>query len=169
MPIVPDTKDWTWVLGRPCPELRFRAADHPTGVTGCRVRTAAAAWSEQSTRGDVRVPATTLVGARVRVPRPRRVPDLRHPALLLTEVDPGFPDWDQDGPAVGELTTYEDPSGVRSELTDAAATLGSTSTGVGDQWDRTGRRSNGSAFTVGTLGSYLIHDPIHHLWDVSSR
>ena len=35
-----------------------------------------------------------------------------------------------------------------------------------DQWQRTGRRSNGSAFTVETLGRYHLHDVVHHLWDV---
>ena len=26
--ITPDTKDWTWVLERPCPECGFEAAAH---------------------------------------------------------------------------------------------------------------------------------------------
>ena len=32
---------------------------------------------------------------------------------------------------------------------------------------RRGRRSNGSVFTVETLGLYFVHDPVHHLHDVS--
>ena len=28
MSITPDTKDWTWVLERPCPECGFEAAAH---------------------------------------------------------------------------------------------------------------------------------------------
>ena len=35
-----------------------------------------------------------------------------------------------------------------------------------DEWDRTGRRSDGAVFTVETLGLYCLHDPVHHLWDV---
>ena len=35
-----------------------------------------------------------------------------------------------------------------------------------DQWQRTGERSDGSLFTVESFGKYLLHDPIHHLWDV---
>ena len=31
---------------------------------------------------------------------------------------------------------------------------------------RPGRRSNGSVFTVETLGRYFLHDVLHHLHDV---
>ncbi|MHB8274233.1 MAG: hypothetical protein ACYDC9_05635 [Dermatophilaceae bacterium] len=31
---------------------------------------------------------------------------------------------------------------------------------------RTGRRSNGSVFTIETLGQYILHDVAHHLHDV---
>ena len=37
-----------------------------------------------------------------------------------------------------------------------------------DQWDRTGRRSNGSVFTVRTLAAYFLHDVEHHLHDVGA-
>jgi len=33
--------------------------------------------------------------------------------------------------------------------------------------DRRGRRSDGSEFTVETLGQYHLHDVVHHLWDVA--
>jgi hypothetical protein len=35
------------------------------------------------------------------------------------------------------------------------------------EWLRTGLRSDGARFTVESFGRYLLHDPIHHLWDVS--
>ena len=38
---------------------------------------------------------------------------------------------------------------------------------AGDQWLRPGRRSDGAAFTVETFGRYFMHDPIHHLYDVT--
>ncbi|MGF9662929.1 hypothetical protein AAIH25_13785 [Arthrobacter crystallopoietes] len=37
-----------------------------------------------------------------------------------------------------------------------------------EQWDRRGLRSNGSAFTVRTLGAYFAHDVVHHLHDVGA-
>lgn len=36
-----------------------------------------------------------------------------------------------------------------------------------DQWQRTGRRSDGAAFTVETFARYFLHDPVHHLYDVT--
>ena len=35
-----------------------------------------------------------------------------------------------------------------------------------EQWQRAGRRSNGSVFTVASLGTYYLHDVVHHLHDV---
>ena len=35
-----------------------------------------------------------------------------------------------------------------------------------DQWGRTGLRSDGSEFTVLTLGQYFLHELAHHLVDV---
>ena len=39
----------------------------------------------------------------------------------------------------------------------------------GSDWERPGRRSDGSSFTVASLVRYMIHDPIHHIWDVTLR
>jgi len=39
----------------------------------------------------------------------------------------------------------------------------------GEQWERPGRRSDGAHFTVATFARYFIHDPIHHLHDVTGR
>jgi hypothetical protein len=37
----------------------------------------------------------------------------------------------------------------------------------GDQWQRTGRRSDGACFTVESFARYLVHDAVHHLYDVT--
>src|SRR4029077_12383509 len=44
--IVPDTKDWTWVLQRPCPECGFDAAALDIDQVPEMVRTNAAAWRD---------------------------------------------------------------------------------------------------------------------------
>ena len=36
----------------------------------------------------------------------------------------------------------------------------------GDDWHRMGLRSDGAEFTIETFAQYVIHDPMHHLWDV---
>ena len=33
---------------------------------------------------------------------------------------------------------------------------------------RPGRRGDGAVFTVDTIARYMIHDPIHHVWDVTT-
>jgi hypothetical protein len=40
---------------------------------------------------------------------------------------------------------------------------------TGDEWQRTGNRSDGARFTVETFARYFIHDPVHHLYDVTGR
>jgi hypothetical protein len=40
---------------------------------------------------------------------------------------------------------------------------------TGAQWERTGRRSDGARFTVETFARYFIHDPVHHLYDVTGQ
>ena len=37
-----------------------------------------------------------------------------------------------------------------------------------EQHARPGTRSDGARFTVETFARYLIHDPVHHLWDVTA-
>ncbi len=39
---------------------------------------------------------------------------------------------------------------------------------AGVAWQRPGRRSNGSVFTIESLGRYRLHDVVHHRWDVGS-
>jgi hypothetical protein len=38
-----------------------------------------------------------------------------------------------------------------------------------DAWQRTGTRSDGARFTVESFARYFIHDPVHHLYDVTRR
>ena len=53
-PIEPDTKDWTWVLTRPCLECGFEpAAVHHTEVAG-HIRTDADDWVSRLNGPDVR-------------------------------------------------------------------------------------------------------------------
>ena len=52
---------------------------------------------------------------------------------------------------------------LRDAASDAVAELRSVRT---DELGRRGRRSDGAAFTVETLGQYYAHDMAHHLWDV---
>ena len=86
---------------------------------------------------------------------------------MLTQDGPHYPNWDQDATAVEARYGEQDPAHVCAELLEAAARSPTASTGSGDdEWERTGFRSDGAAFTVATFARYLVHDPIHHLHDV---
>jgi hypothetical protein len=171
--IIPDTKDWTWVLDRPCPECGFTTQSFPRTRVGGLLRANAAQWA--ALLGGPRAELTTR-------PRPERWSTVEYAChvrdvfrlyaerldLMLTGDDPAFPNWDQDLTAVEERYGEQDPAVVAPELTAAAERLASAFDGVtGDQWERTGTRSDGVHFTVESFARYFIHDPVHHLWDVT--
>jgi hypothetical protein len=170
--IVPDSKDWTWVLRRPCPECGFDTSAFPREEVPARLRANVAAWRE------------LLAGpADVRA-RPR--PDMWSPLeyachvrdvhrlyayrldLMLTQDDPAYPNWDQDETAVAERYGEQDPAVVSSQLAEAGEHLAAAFEAVhGDQWQRTGTRSDGAHFTVESFARYYLHDPVHHLHDAT--
>ncbi len=89
---------------------------------------------------------------------------------MLTEDDPLFENWDQDAAAMVHSYEQQAPEVVAAELAFAAESLASTLDGVsGSSWLRAGRRSDGASFSVGTIARYMIHDPIHHAWDVQKQ
>jgi DinB superfamily len=174
MTIIPDTKDWTWVLQRPCPECGFDTQSFPVQMVPDLLVTNAAAWREMLTGpGDLRrrpVPdrwSAVEYGCHVR--------DVfrlygQRLELMLSQDDPLFPNWDQDATAVADRYQDQDPVEVAAALTEAGQALaGQFSAVTNGQWERTGRRSDGASFTVETFARYFIHDPVHHLHDVTSH
>ena len=169
--IAPDTKDWTWVLERACPECGLdtrsvRRSDIPALVAGNAAR-----WVE------------VLSGPQVRArPQPQVWSPLEYAchvrdvfrvfaerlALMLSQDGPQFANWDQDETAVTERYSEQDPAVVADELAAAAASVAAAFAAVpDDSWGRRGLRGDGSDFTVETLGRYFVHDPEHHLYDVT--
>jgi hypothetical protein len=96
---------------------------------------------------------------------------MRTRVLLMLEQDmPTFANWDQDATAVEERYGEQQPAGVADELAAAAeAAADAYDRVVGAAWDRPGLRSNGSRFTVASLGRYHLHDVVHHLRDVAAH
>jgi hypothetical protein len=175
MAIVPDDKDWTWVLERPCPECGFDASSVPPESIGALVRANAAAWEEVLARpaDDLRRrPSRDSWAPLEYACHVRDVCALYHQrlGLMLREDDPLYPNWDQDETALADDYASQDPAVVADELVAAADSLAGRFAAVsGDQWLRPGRRSDGASFTVETFARYFIHDPIHHLHDVTGR
>ena len=170
MPIVADTKNWTWVIERPCPECGFDARDYADADIAPAIRDNAESWPAVLVRPTVRVRPNDSTwspleyAAHVRdVMRLYRV----RLALMIDEDDPLFPNWDQDATAVQEKYGEQDPAVVAVELTGAGSAVATILDGVdGAEWERTGRRSDGASFTVASFATYFAHDPAHHLWDV---
>jgi SAM-dependent methyltransferase len=166
----PDTKDWTWVLERPCPECGFVAADVERSAIGAVIRANADLWPPLLAAPDASQrpePATwSVLEYACHVRDVHRVFGERL-ALMLGEEDPLFANWDQDETAVAERYDLQDPAVVAGELVAAAEAVAAAYDAVPDDaWSRSGRRSNGSLFTVDTLGRYLLHDLLHHAHDV---
>jgi DinB family protein len=170
--IAPDTKDWTWVLHRPCPDCRFDASTCAPSAVPAFIRANAAAWRDLESRGAISAgrPDSSTWSALEYACHVRDVYRRYHDriALMLTQHDPLFPNWDQDASAVEDAYEAQDPRATIDELTAAAEQVAiQLEQVVGSDWDRPGRRSDGASFTVGTIARYMVHDPIHHLWDVS--
>lgn len=168
--LAPDTKDWTWVLTRPCPDCgvdtsTLEVPDLPGLIHDATVELGEALRAEDAhVRRDPTVWSTLEYACHVRDVHRTMAARL---TLMLQQDDPTFDDWDQDATAVTEAYHAQDPATVDVELVEAAGHAAGLWSTVGPQaYDRPGRRSNGSVFTVRTFGQYHLHDVLHHVHDV---
>ncbi|MBK9739208.1 MAG: DinB family protein [Actinobacteria bacterium] len=172
MDIRPDTKDWTWVLDRPCPECGFdsrsperqdladlaaavggRWADALSAAGAAQTRPGPSVWSPLEYACHVR-DVYALADYRVR--------------LMLDEDDPLFANWDQDATAVESDYSAQDPRAVSVQVRAVADAFAGLLAGMDvGGWARSGRRSDGAAFTVESFTRYVLHDVVHHLTDVT--
>jgi SAM-dependent methyltransferase len=169
--IEPDTKDWTWVLERPCPECGFDAPGLNLTRVADAIRDNATLWEVVLDTDDAAVrPAPHLwspLEYACHVRDVNRIFDERA-RLMLTEEDPTFAAWDQDATAVEQDYGSQDAAKVAEEVVAAAEAVAATYESVPDEaWERTGTRSDGDEFTVDTLARYHLHDLVHHAHDVS--
>lgn len=67
-------------------------------------------------------------------------------------------------PLFGELA---EPALAAELAAEAEAIANRFEAVTGDQWERPGRRSDGSEFTVASFARYFVHDLLHHVHDVS--
>jgi len=124
MTIIPDTKDWTWVLRAPCPECGYDAATVAPEDVSARIEDYAATWQEALGRSTVRDrPAPDVwspleYGCHVRDACQIYDERLR---LMLTEDGPSYPNWDQDETALAARYGEQEPETVTAELHAAAA------------------------------------------------
>ncbi|GAB2858412.1 DinB family protein [Nocardioides pacificus] len=169
--LTPDTKDWTWVLDRPCPDCGFDAQAVEVADLPELLRVTTLAWSEVlRAAADVRERPSedvwSVLEYACHVRDVHRLFDERL-QLMLTEDAPTFANWDQDASAIEGDYAAQDPTQVEIDLIEAAGTVAGHYAQVApEQLERRGQRSDGSAFTVTTFGRYHLHDIVHHVYDV---
>ena len=171
--IVPDEKNWTWVLERQCIDCEFDARSFNSRLSATTIRDLVDRWA--AVLAGIKVQARTRpdmwssleYGCHIR--DVFRKFDERLKLMLETE-DPAFENWDQDKTAIEDRYDLQNPKVVVSELREAGMSLAACfDTVKEEQWSRRGIRSDGSVFTVDSIARYLMHDPVHHLWDVGAE
>ena len=171
MTIEPDTKDWTWVLSRPCPDCGFDAPGLDLARVPQAIRDNANLWEVVLGTDDAAVrPQGNVWSPLEYACHVRDVHELfdQRLGLMLEQDGARFSHWDQDETAVAEDYGSQDPQVVATQVVAAAGRVAATYERVaGDQWQRTGTRSDGAEFTVDTLARYHLHDIVHHAHDVS--
>lgn len=171
MPIVPDAKDWTWVLGTPCPECGFHASAWTPATAPDHITAMLPRWQAVLRRPDVAVrPDDDTWSPLEYACHVRDVFALFNQRLHLmhNQDDARFEDWDQDRTAIELDYAGAHPATVSDELTARGQEIAASFARVPESdWGRKGTRSNGSEFTVLTFSQYFLHDVVHHLHDVA--
>jgi hypothetical protein len=170
MPIAPDTKNWTWVIERPCPECGFDATDYLDDDIAPAILDSAVSWPAVLARPTVRDrPNDSTWSPLEYAAHVRDVLSVYRERLrLMVETeDPLYPNWDQDETAVAERYNEQDPEVVGVQLGGNAQEIAAAFAALtDDEWQRVGRRSDGAGFTVSSMAKYMTHDLVHHAWDV---
>ncbi|MFC9995883.1 DinB family protein [Nocardia sp. NPDC127526] len=190
MSIVPDAKDWTWVLERTCTDCGFDPAatsfeavpgltrDSAARLSAALERPDAAVRPDDSTwsaleyaahvRDVCRIFEHRLDITRTASARPGPVIGGYDPSVTIDDAGiPMFANWDQDVTAIAEDYGSQRPAAVATELGTAADAVSRAFASVpAEELGRAAKRSNGSRFTVESLGIYFIHDLVHHVHDV---
>jgi hypothetical protein len=174
MNIPSETKDWTWVLSERCPECGFDTSEPLQSELAVLATTVADRWvaaigevDDLTARPDPMVWSPLEYACHVRdvlaLARYRC-------GLMRDEDDPVFANWDQDVTAVEDDYASQDPTLVSRAIADNATVFSAFLADLPDDaWPRPGRRSDGAPFTVESFARYVLHDPIHHLTDITGQ
>lgn len=170
MAIEKDTKNWTWVIEKPCPDCGFDAADYPDTSVSSAVRNNADFWPGVLARDTVRARPNESTWSPLEyaahVRDVLRVYRLRID-YMVEQDDPLYPNWDQDQAAIDDRYDEQNPAEVAFTLEVATVELAEAFDALtAEQWQRPGRRSDGASFTISTIAKYMTHDLVHHRWDV---
>lgn len=170
----PDSKDWTWVLDEQCQECGFDTRSPDRGALAGLTDVVGQRWAEVMTMASAPTtrPAPAVWSPLEYACHVRDVFDLAcvRVELMLTEDGPRFANWDQDATAIEDDYASQDPQVATDQLVDQARRFAAAVASVPDDaWARTGLRGDGAAFTVESFVRYILHDPVHHLTDVTGE
>ena len=167
----PDLKDWTWAIQERCPDCGYDPANVEHHDVPRLTRQYAAVVADAVERpGAERRPEPAVWSPAEYGCHVRDVCELfdKRLQLMLDEDDPTFANWDQDETALEQRYWEQRAADVAAAIRTAADRIADSFAAVdGVQWARTGRRSNGTLFTVDTFARYFLHDLAHHAWDVT--
>lgn len=163
----PDSRDWTDVITHGCSECGYEP--HPRSDTGRRLRATLATWKVALADPYAPVrPTASRWSASEYACHVRDVCSVfrNRLALMLRETDPEFGEWDGADAALSADYAHTDTDLAGHQLaTEIGAAAQAFDLLTPAQWPRTGRRSDGHAFTVETLARYLLHEAEHHAHD----
>lgn len=169
--IEPDTKDWTVVVSEGCAECGYELP--APGEIAPRILDTIAFWPAAMAQSGVRerpAPSTWSPLEYACHVRDVCVVFVERAESMKSQDGVRFLNWDQDEAAVFGRYWEQDPATVAEAYEDAAARVAQAFASASPaHWKHTGLRSNGSAFTLATLGSYLLHDLEHHIHDVAAQ
>lgn len=173
MPITPDTKDWTWVLERPCPECGFDAQGFPREQVGQMVRDNAAAWQPILARPDglTSRPTDDRWSALEYACHVRDVFSVQRGrvAQALAEDRPTYASMGREERVVNDRYNEQDPATVVDDLAANAEAMAAACAALTDeQWARRGLFPNPTPTErdLRWLARHTIHEGHHHLLDV---
>jgi len=170
-----DDKDWTWVLDRPCPECGAGVGSLSIGEVAALNRRCVDGWVDVLARDPEWVASRPAPDVWSPLEYACHVRDVfalfaERLALMLQEDDPVFANWDPNVTAEAERYHEQNPAEVAAQLSEAGTRIADRFTQLSaQQLQRPGRRSDGASFSVETFARYEIHDPLHHLWDVTGE
>jgi len=142
--IEPDTKDWTWVIDKACPDCGWDPEEVDREQFADKLHETTKGWYDMLADADYAVRPAPHVWSRLEyachVRDVHRIFAERVKRMLV-EDDPTFDNWDQDATAEEEDYGLQEAASVGVDLVERAAEAAAIYASVeGDQWQRKGRR-----------------------------
>ena len=174
MAIVPDDKDWTWVLERACPECGFDAGGFPREQVGDLIDVNVAEWVALAGEGVERLgerPSADRWSGLEYACHVRDVLDVQRGRVerALVEDRPEYVPMGRDQRVVDDRYNEQDPRAVTDQLAANAEAIAATFEALTpEQWARVGvyQYPAPTERDMVWLGRHTVHEGHHHLLDV---